>query len=102
MSALDDLQAVMFQWKGQLSMIKPTLHNRGPNWWRLQLVEEFGTVDDAGNHMPSRTLDECVKWVDEKLKEWPKCRRVAWDMWDFEYRKDAEKFLIIFHLSWQQ
>jgi hypothetical protein len=105
LSALDDLQAVMFEWQKSYTMIKPTLHRRanGPNYWyRLQLVEEFGTVDDAGNHMPSRNLDECVAWVDEKLKDWPDCNRKAWDMWDFKHKKDAEKFITMFHLSWAQ
>jgi hypothetical protein len=104
-AALDNLQAVMFKWKVSFSMIKPTLHRRanGPNyWWRLQLVEDFGIVDDANNRFPSRKLDDCVKWVEEKLKEWPDCDRKAWDMWDFKSRRDAEKFLTVFHLSWEQ
>jgi hypothetical protein len=87
------------------STINPTLHRRayGRNYWyRLQLVQDFGTVDDAGNTVPSRKLDECVKWVEEKLKDWPNCNRMAWDMWDFKHRKDAEKFITIFHLSWEQ
>jgi hypothetical protein len=105
-NALDDLQAVVFQWKNMNgSMIKPTLHRRanGPNYWyRLQLVEDFGSVDDAGNTMPSRKLDECVDWVTEKLKDHPECSRKAWDMWDFKHRQDAEKFLTVFYLSWEQ
>jgi hypothetical protein len=28
--------------------------------------------------------------------------RMAWDMWDFKHRRDAEKFLTVFHLAWQQ
>ena len=95
----------MFQWKDCISVIKPTLHRRanGPNYWyRLQLVEDWGTVDDAGNHYPTRNLDNCVLWVEEKLKEWPNCDRKAWDMWDFKSRRDAEKFLTLFHLSWEQ
>ena len=105
MSALDDLQAVIFKWTDQVSMIKPTLHRRanGPNYWyRLQLVEEFSTVDDAGNHMPSKNLDNCVKWVEDRLKDQVNCNRMSWDMWDFKSRKDAEKFITLFHLSWQQ
>jgi hypothetical protein len=102
MSALDDLQAVMFQWKDQLSVIKPKLHLRESKWWRVQLVEDFGTVDDAGNSMPSRNLDDCVKWVESQLTDWPDSKRMAWDMWDFKHRKDAEKFVTLFHLSWQQ
>jgi hypothetical protein len=108
MSALDDLQAVMFKWKDRISVIKPTLHRRanGPNYWyRLQLVEDFGSDlanDFVNDHLHSRTLDECVKWAEEKLKDWPNCNRMAWDMWDFKSRKDAEKFITVFHLSWAQ
>jgi hypothetical protein len=104
MSALDDLQAVMFKWKEISSVITPTLR-RLPNItykWRLQFIEDFGITDDAGNHYPSRALDKCVDWVEEKLKDWPDCNRKAWDMWDFKYRKDAEKFITVFHLSWAQ
>ena len=104
-TALDDLQAVIFKWQERSSVIKPTLHRRanGPNYWyRLQLVEDFGTVDDAGSSMPSRNLDDCVKWVESQLIDWPASRRMAWAMWDFKHRKDAEKFVTLFHLSWQQ
>ena len=104
-TALDDLQAIVFKWKEQQSVIKPTLPQRvnGSNrWYRLQLVEDFGTVDDAGNHYPTKNLDNCVKWAEEKLKDWPNCNRMAWDMWDFKSRRDAEKFVTLFHLTWQQ
>jgi hypothetical protein len=97
-SALDDLQAVMFQWNDRLSVIKPTLHCRG-NTYRLQLVEES---NDVYVKHPGLTLDHCVKLVEEKLKDWPDCNRMAWDMWDFKHRKDAEKFITLFHLSWEQ
>ena len=101
MSALSDLQAVMFQWKDQVSVIKPTLHQR-TGCYRLQLIEDFGTVDDAGNSMPSRDLDDCIKWVESQLKDWPNSKRMAWDMWDFKPQKDAEKFITLFHLLWEQ
>ena len=96
----------MFKWNERSSVIKPTLHRRanGPNYWyRLQLVEDFGVVDvEDWNAMPSRKLDDCVKWVEEKLKDWTDCNRMSWDMWDFKHRTDAEKFLTMFHLSWAQ
>jgi hypothetical protein len=99
LSALDDLQAVMFKWKSQKSVIKPTLHLRESNWWRIQLVEE--TDEEYVKH-PGLTFDHCVKFVEEKLKDWPNCKRMAHDMWDFKHRKDAEKFITLFHLSWEQ
>jgi hypothetical protein len=105
MAALDELNAVVFKWADmQRSIIKPALRRLSniPYKWRLQLVEEWQTVDDAGNHVGSPQLDRCVKWVDEKLNDWPNSKRMAWDMWDFKHRKDAQKFITIFHLSWQQ
>jgi hypothetical protein len=108
LSALDDLQAVMFKWKSQKSVIKPTLKRRanGPNYWyRVHLVEDFGS--DIANefvtdHFNNINLDNCVKWVEKKLKDWPNCNRMAHDMWDFKHRKDAEKFITVFHLAWEQ
>lgn len=107
MNAFDELDKVIKEWaKMTISTIKPTLHRRGngPNYWyRLQLVEDWGTVNDAGiTAMPSGSLDKCVKWVEEKLKDWPNCNRMAWDMWDFKSRREAEKFITLFHLSWEQ
>jgi hypothetical protein len=99
LSALDDLQAVMFKWLYRDTVIKPTLHRRTPECYRLQLIEDFGIVDDAGNHFPTSNLDDSVRWVDEQLQEWPDCKRMAWDMWDFKHCKDAEKFITLFHLS---
>ena len=103
LTALDDLQAVMFEWKVNKSMIKPTLHRRanGPNYWyRLQLVE----IDEDGitNTWYNQKFDQCIEWTNNKLINWPDCNRMAHDMWDFKHRKDAEKFITLFHLSWQQ
>jgi hypothetical protein len=73
MAALDELSAVVFKWADmQRSIIKPALRRLSniPYKWRLQLVEEWQTVDDAGNHVGSPQLDRCVKWVDEKLIGW--------------------------------
>ena len=102
MSALDELQAVMFKWKERNSVIKPTLHRRESKWYRLQLIEDFGSVDNADNSMTSRDFDDCVKWVESQLKDRPNCKRMAWDMWDFKSRRDAEKFITLFHLLWEQ
>ena len=82
-------------------MIKPTLHRRanGPNYWyRLQLVEE----SDDNKNWYNQKFEDCVNWTDNKLKDWSNCKRMAHDMWDFKHRKDAEKFITLFHLSWEQ
>lgn len=96
MTALDDLQAVMFKWKEQDLMIQPTLRKTN-NCYRLQLVE---LTEDNSYH--TNKLDRCIDWVNTQLVDWTDCKRTAWDMWDFKNRKDAEKFITIFHLSWAQ
>jgi hypothetical protein len=91
----------MFEWADRKSVIKPKLKRRanGPNYWyRLQFVD----TTDTDHTWVNTKLDKRIDWVGEKLKDWPDCHRTAWDMWDFKHRKDAEKFITVFHLSWAQ
>jgi len=97
-NALDTLQAVMFEWADRQSVIKPKLYCTSSRRWRLQLVDET----DPDSTWYNQHLDDCAKWVEEKLEDWPDCHRKAWDMWDFKHRSDAEKFITLFHLSWVQ
>lgn len=102
-AAFDQLDKVIRGWATTKSMIKPTLHRRanGPNYWyRLQIVEE--SSDDNPNRFYNQQFDDCVGWTEKQLKTWPDCTRKAFDMWDFKHRKDAEKFITLFHLSWEQ
>lgn len=103
MSALDDLQAVMFKWSERLSVIKPKLDckgvGHGVRWWRVQLVEE---ADDDVSAWTTTKLDKSIAWAEEHLKDWSDCKRMSFDMWDFKHRRDAEKFITLFHLSWAQ
>ncbi len=96
MSALDELQAVVFKWKENISLVKPTLLRKN-NCYRLQLVE---LTDDNSYH--TMLLDKCINWTEDQLKDWIGCKRMAWDMWDFKNRRDAEKFITLFHLSCPQ
>lgn len=109
MSAFDDLQAVIFKWQDRDTVIKPKLRRLSnvKHKWRIQLVDEDSSLFNGGDFagMPgfnSSGLDSCVKWTEEQLKSWPNTVRMAWDMWDFKHRKDAEKFLTVFHLTWPQ
>ena len=103
LSALDDLQAVMFKWKSQESVIKPVL-TKIKNHWTLTLEEEWH-YDSGGSYTinsGSIMLDDIVEWTDKELTKWKDCRRIAWDMWQFKSKRDAEKFITLFHLIWQQ
>lgn len=97
MNALNDLQAVMFQWKDlAVTTVKPILSQRPTGWYRIHFIEDSDTT------MYNQHFDRCVSWVEEKIKDWPDVKRMAFDMWDFKNRKDAEKFITLFHLSCQQ
>lgn len=84
-------------------MIKPKLTcdgiGTGVRWWRVELAEE---TDGDPAMFYSRTLDDRVEWALEQLEDWPKCKRMSFNMWDFKHRTDAEKFITLYHLSWQQ
>jgi hypothetical protein len=102
-AAFDELAQVLRKWaEDGRPVIKPKLDCRGigtgVRWWRVQLVEES---DDEGNWYNQR-LNDFTERAAEQLKDWPDVKRMAFDMWDFKYRKDAEKFITLFHLSWQQ
>jgi len=93
-----ELDKVLKKWALEQPMIKPTLHRRSNHWWRLQVVEEA----EPGMVWYNQKLNDCVEWSAEKLKDWPNVKRMSFDMWDFKSKKDAEKFITFFHLSWQQ
>lgn len=104
MNALDKLQAVMFKWTDRAAVIKPKLDckeiDTGIHWWRVQIVEE---IDNTACKLETFfKWEDYINWADGKLKDWPDCKRMAYDMWDFKHRQDAEKFITLYHLSWAQ
>lgn len=99
-TALDELAKVIRIWSTRSAVIKPKLHLRESRWWRVQLVDE--TDEGNPNTWYNQQFEDSVRWADEKLENWPDCKRMAFDMWDFKHRKDAEKFITFFHLSWNQ
>jgi len=96
-AAFDDLDKVVRSWTYRESVIKPTLHQRATGY-RLQFVEE----SDDDTTWTTTKLNDIVEWAAEKLKSWPDVNRMSFDIWDFKHSKDAEKFITLFHLSWDQ
>ena len=67
------------------------------------LPNRYGNGEDwSMANIPSNRLDQAVEWTTERLESWDNCQRMAWDMWDFKSKHDAEKFITMFHLSWAQ
>lgn len=68
---------------------------------RLLLVEHYehnNEILDVDQH--TVRFDDIVFNVQEELKNWTNVRRMAWDQWNFKYKKDAEKFVTLFNLKW--
>ena len=83
------------------SNIKPKISKIG-NSWQLTLIEDFQSIDDAGNFYHSNRFEKRVAWSDHELKKWKNCVRNDQNSWIFENKNDAEKFITVFHLSWVQ
>ena len=47
-------------------------------------------------------LDQRVDWVTEHLKNNSKANRMAWNMWNFTNRKEAEKFVTMYYMVWAE
>jgi hypothetical protein len=100
--AIADLTDVIRKWVVKPSVIKPKLRqlsNRSKYTWRIQLVDE---VDDDTSKFYNQRFEDCIEWTDTKLTNWKNVARMSFDMWDFKHHHDAEKFITLFHLSWDQ
>lgn len=80
------------------SRVVPVLQKQ-KNRWKITLTEKWILENDfqlVGNDH----LKETVEWSIEQLQDWPDVKRMAYDMWFFKRRRDAEKFQILFNLKW--
>jgi hypothetical protein len=95
---LDELAKALKNWTTMSipSRVIPNLKHRRNYGWVVDLVLEHGNDHYDG------LLDSRVEWVCNQLKDWPDCRRTAWDMWSFKSKRDAEKFITLYTLTWAQ
>ena len=102
MSPATTLESVMQLWAAdsKKSNIKPIITRFGLH--KLTFVEEFQSVDDAGNYYNSKQFDEIVSWATDNLKTWTTCRQTEQNCWLFSNHKDVEKFLTIYYLTWDR
>lgn len=63
--------------------------------WCLHLVEED---EDLLNNF--FLFDRIITWVDDTLLYRKDVSRMSYDMWYFDNKTDAEKFLVILTLKW--
>lgn len=96
--SINRLEQVLKNWVVEPTIKAQLTHATGPNWM-LALVEDW--PDDLNRHS-STAIDECVEWVTTRLKDNDRCTRLAWNMWRFKTKRDAEQFLTMFYMVWAQ
>jgi hypothetical protein len=80
--------------------IKSSLYQNSLKKWQVTLLEVWPS--NITYTLSTETLDKRVDWTTELLQDWKGVRRTAWDSWSFLSKKDAERFLIIYGLTWNQ
>ena len=63
----------------------------------LHIVDYDEDIDADVN---GELFTECVEWTVDQLHNNPRVRRMAYDMWFFVYKRDAEKFKTFWLLKW--
>lgn len=88
-------------WANKMALEQITIEAklyRRKNKWALVLEEhwpyETPPIGDNG-------LDERINWCVEKLKDWPGCKRMAYDQFWFDKKIEAEKFITMYTLTWR-
>jgi hypothetical protein len=72
--------------------------------WRVRLEEDWDN-DEIGEVYYTadyKNLDERCEWADQQLKNWKFTTRLSHQEWKFLTKRQAEKFITLFHLSWAQ
>jgi hypothetical protein len=98
------LDQVMSQWIQSIPpTIKPELYRGQNRKWTIRLIEVWpDDEEDVKFYTGSSPLDERVEWSFETLQTWKTAHRTAWDMWCFDNKRDAEKFITLYTLTWAQ
>ena len=55
--------------------------------------------DDIDAYVDTNALEGCINWTQEHLKSYPRVVRMAYDMWYFERKIEAERFQTLWMLK---
>jgi hypothetical protein len=82
--------------------IKPTLYQ---NKQKKCIITFEETWPDLSNHQiqnfeTTYSLDDRIAWIEKSLENWNSAKRTSWNAWIFSTKREAEKFLILYNLTW--
>jgi hypothetical protein len=66
--------------------------------WSLTIDE----IVEGEDHYNSTKWTDAINWTVTTLGTWPNCTRMSYDTWDFQHKRDAEKFTTLFQLKWAE
>lgn len=67
------------------------------NCWNLKLEEQW--PDSVDIKYSTQKLDNTVEWCIKALETWENCHRISWDTWEFDTKKNAEKFITYYNIA---
>lgn len=50
----------------------------------------------------AETHTECIEWTTAQLAEHPRAKRMSYDMWYFERKRELEEFQTFWLLKWSE
>jgi hypothetical protein len=72
------------------------LHKQN-NRWLFHVVD---VDEDIDADFDSNRWTACVEWTIKQLAGQPRVKRMAYDMWEFDLKREAEKFKTFWLLKW--
>lgn len=97
--ALDSLQHIINDWI-RLAADPYIIARMIDKKRKTSIVLEEVWPDDEPYNNSSGALDTMVAWVTTELEKLSTVRRTAWDTWEFNTRREAERFVIMYNLRW--
>jgi len=81
-------------------MIKVTIRDAtGPNYILTVCEDWIGVFAPNETHIVN--INDILDWAEEALKNKTGCNRIAWNMWNFCDKTEAEKFKVLLIMKWQ-
>ena len=71
--------------------------NKRNNSWVFHIMD---WEEDIDAEYDSNRFTECVEWTVDQLANYPRVKRMAYDMWYFERKREAESFKTFWALKW--
>ena len=85
-----------FGWTNSLANPQATLTKRG-NRWMFRISDFNWEVDEFAS--PDIHSD-CIEWTVKQLEQYPRVNRMAYDIWYFERKREAEQFQTLWLIKW--